>query len=51
MICWYEDKELSIYFDRSPKVSIRYCTPDMSEAKKKNLKNILLSTKENLKFF
>lgn len=49
MICWYEDKELSIYFDRSPKVSIRYCTPDMSEAKKKELKKYPFINKRELK--
>ena len=31
MIEWYEDEEIGIFFDRAPKVTIRYATPASSK--------------------
>lgn len=36
--CWYKDKNLAIFFDRTPDVRIRYVFPSMSEFQKRSIK-------------
>ncbi|MCM1338966.1 MAG: DUF1353 domain-containing protein [Muribaculaceae bacterium] len=36
--CWYKDKNLAIFFDRTPDVRIRYALPSMTEFEKKSIK-------------
>lgn len=38
MKAWYEDDKVGIFFDRKPKVGIRYASPSMTDAEIKSVK-------------
>lgn len=48
-IKWYEDDELSIFFDSMPCVAVRYITPSMTELEKLSIKQYPFICKRDLK--
>ena len=49
MLEWYSDKELGIFFDDIPKVSIRYVLPTSKNEDKKSIKKYPFINRQNLK--
>lgn len=48
MINWYKSKDLSIYFDEVPYVSMRYTVPSMTDAEIKSIKKYPFINKRDL---
>ncbi len=49
MIEWYKDKDLAIFFDKRPSVSVRYALPSMSMADKNAVAKYPFENKLSLK--
>lgn len=48
MIKWYEDKEMTIAFDRIPNVAMRYALPSMTAKEKQSIAKYPFINKHNL---
>ena len=48
-VCWFEDDELGIFFDKTPEVDIRMIEPNMSKAQIEDINNKPFINKSDLR--